>query len=429
MSDEACESLPPDDHRALAQRLDLCHFQDEAPGMAFWHPRGWVLYRLLEETVREHARAGGYREVRTPQVLRRPIWERSGHWGAFRGGGGGGGAAGRGAMFAFGEGADEAALKPVSCPGHIQIVQRMAPSWRDLPLRIAELGLVHRDEASGTLHGLLRLRQFTQDDGHIFCAPDDAEPEVERFCRGLLAFYARFGMADVSLALSLRPPPEGRLGDDAGWDRAERILADVAGRLGVPCEVQPGAGAIYGPKLEVLVRDRRGRAWQCGTIQIDFVMPQRFDLRYVDAAGERRHVAILHRALFGSLERFMGLLLERHGAELPAWLAPEQVSVIPVGAAHAERAAAVCRELAARGLRARLDADAATLARRVLRAHQDGVPFVVVIGDREVAGGTLSARAAGDGKDAWSGPGGGVIEELGRRCAVPGVAADEGAAA
>ncbi len=409
MSDQACESLPEDDHRALAARLDLLHFQDEAPGMAFWHPRGLVLYRLLEEAVRAHVRAAGYREVRTPQVLRRPIWERSGHWASFHG-----------SMFAFGEGADEAALKPVSCPGHIQIVRRMAPSWRDLPLRIAELGLVHRDEPAGTLHGLLRVKQFTQDDGHIFCAPDDVEPEAERFCRELLAFYRRFGIADVEVALSLRPPPEARLGDDAVWDRAEGVLTRVVERLGVPCTVQPGAGAIYGPKLELVLRDRRGRPWQCGTVQIDFVMPQRFDLRYVDASGERRHVAILHRALLGSLERFLGLLLERNGAELPAWLAPEQVAVIPVGAAHAGPAAEACRALEAAGLRARLDDDPATLARRVLRAHHDGVPFAVVIGDREVGAGTLAARARAG---TWSGAAADVIGELARRCAAPPAAA------
>ncbi|HWO18135.1 MAG TPA: threonine--tRNA ligase [Kofleriaceae bacterium] len=405
MSDEACESIPDSDHRALAQRLGLLHFQDEAPGMAFWHPRGWTLYRLLEEAVRAHVRAAGYQEVRTPQVLRRPIWERSGHWGSFHG-----------SMFVLGEGADQAALKPVSCPGHIQIVRRMAPSWRDLPIRIAELGLVHRDEERGALHGLLRLKQFTQDDGHIFCAPDDAPAEAERFCRELLAFYRRFGLDDISLALSLRPPPGVRLGDDAAWDRAERVLADIIERLGVPCEVQPGAGAIYGPKLELLVRDRRGRAWQCGTVQIDFVMPQRFDLRYVDAGGERRHVAILHRALFGSLERFLGILLEHHGAELPAWLAPEQVAVVPVGPAHAEAAAAAHRALAAAGLRARVDADAATLGKRVLRAHQDGVPFVAVVGEREIADGTLSAR---DRAGTWSGPAAEIVAELARRCAPP----------
>src|SRR6185295_19224345 len=313
--------IPPDDHRALISRLDLCHFQDEAPGMVFWHPRGWTLFQLMEQAVRDHVRAAGYREVRTPQLLRRPVWERSGHWGKFHD-----------AMFAFGEGPDEAALKPVSCPGHIQLVRRLAPAWRDLPIRLAEFGLVHRDEASGTLHGLMRLRQFTQDDGHIFCSDDQVAGEIERFCRDLPAFYRRFGFDDVSVVLSLRPDP--RLGDDAWWDRAERELADVVAGLGISCDVQPGAGAIYGPKLELVLRDRRGRPWQCGTIQLDFVMPQRFDLRYVDAAGERRHVVMLHRALYGSIERFLGILLEHHGGALPPWLAPEQVAVVPVSAVH-----------------------------------------------------------------------------------------------
>jgi threonyl-tRNA synthetase len=395
--------LPPDDHRALAQRLDLCHFQDDAPGMVFWHPRGWTLYRILEEAVRDHT-AHGYREVRTPQLLRKAIWEASGHWGEFRDG-----------MFVVsGAGHDDAALKPVSCPGHIQIVKRLAPSWRDLPIRIAEFGLVHRDEASGSLHGLLRLRQFTQDDGHIFCTDDQIAGEVERFCRELPAFYRRFGFADVSCALSLRPA--NRLGEDAWWDRAERILADVADGLGVPVDVQPGGGAIYGPKLEFVLRDRRGTPWQCGTIQLDFVMPQRFDVRYVEASGERRHAVMLHRALFGSLERFAGMLLEQHGAHLPAWLAPDQISVIPVGEGHAEAARRIAGELAAAGLRARLDGGGETLARRVAIAHDDGVPFVVVLGDAELRDGTLALRAA---NARWSAPVAEAVADLVERCRRP----------
>ncbi|HEX7837413.1 MAG TPA: threonine--tRNA ligase [Kofleriaceae bacterium] len=391
-------SLPPDDHRALMARLDLCHFQDEAPGMVFWHPRGFALYRLLEGAVRAQL-AGGYREVRTPQLLRRPVWERSGHWGKFHD-----------AMFAVGEGKDEAALKPVSCPGHIQIVRRLAPSWRDLPIRLAEFGLCHRDEASGTLHGLMRLRQFTQDDGHIFCTDDQVAAEIERFCRELPVFYRRFGFAELSLALSLRP--DNRLGDDAWWDRAERELGEVVAGLGLPCEIQPGAGAIYGPKLEVILRDRRGRPWQCGTIQLDFVMPQRFDLRYVDPEGKRRHVVMLHRALFGSIERFLGILLEHHGAALPAWLSPEQVSVAPVSSRHAPVAAEIAEQLAHAGLRARLDVED-SLARRIAVAHHDGVPFVAIIGDREAAGGSLTVRAA-DGQA--TAPVGEAIADLVRRC-------------
>ncbi len=393
--------LPEDDHRALATRLDLCHFQDEAPAMVFWHPRGWTLYRLLEEAARAHVLAAGYREVRTPQLLRRPVWESSGHWGKFHD-----------AMFAVGDGAEEAALKPVSCPGHIQLVRRQAPSWRDLPIRLAEFGLVHRDEPAGTLHGLMRLRQFTQDDGHVFCDDAQVAGEVARFCRDLPGFYRRFGFDQVSVALSLRP--EQRLGDDAWWDRAERELAEVVAGLGLPCEVQPGAGAIYGPKLEFVLRDRRGRPWQCGTIQLDFVMPQRFDLRYVDAGGERRHLVMLHRALFGSIERFLGVLLEHHGAALPAWLAPEQVAVMPIAAAHQARAAELHARLAGAGLRSRLDDDDRTLARRIAQAHHDGVPFVAVVGQREVDDGTVAIRSR---DDRWTAPVDEAIAELVRRAA------------
>ncbi len=395
--------LPPDDHRALMARLDLCHFQDDAPGMAFWHPRGWTLFRLLEEAVRRQVAASGYREVRTPQLLRRAVWERSGHWGKFHD-----------AMFAVGEGADEAALKPVSCPGHIQIVRRLAPSWRDLPIRLAELGLVHRDEPSGTLHGLMRLRQFTQDDGHIFCAAEQVADEVSRFCRDLPAFYRQLGFDEVSVALSLRP--DNRLGDDAWWDRAERELGEIVAELGLPCEVQPGAGAIYGPKLEFILRDRRGRPWQLGTIQLDFVMPQRFDVRYVDADGERRHVVMLHRALFGSIERFLGILLEHHGAALPAWLAPEQVAVLPISASQRDGAALIRDRFVAAGLRSRLDDGDQTLSRRIALAHQAGVPIVAVVGDRELRDGTLSLRAR-DGQRTLAVAE--AVADVVRQCAVP----------
>ncbi|MEO8702046.1 MAG: threonine--tRNA ligase [Kofleriaceae bacterium] len=401
MHEQAHEShaplIPPDDHRALATRLDLCHFSDEAPGMVYWHPRGLAIVRVLEEAVRAHVRAAGYREVRTPQLVRRSTWETSGHWDAFRD-----------AMFAFG---DVAALKPVSCPGHIEIVRRAAPSWRDLPLRLAEFGVVHRDEPSGTLHGLMRLRQFTQDDGHIFCTDDQIAEEISRFCRELPAFYRRFGFEHIELALSLRPA--NRLGEDAWWNRAEAMLAEVVAALGLSCEVQLGAGAIYGPKLELVLRDRRGRAWQCGTIQLDFVMPQGFDVRYADAEGGKRHVVMLHRALFGSIERFLGILLEHHGAALPAWLAPEQVAVVPVTEAHHERAVAIAGELA--GLRVRVDGAEAALGRRVARAHHDGVPYVVVIGDREVREGTLAVRTP---ERQWSGSIAEVQADLIAGCAV-----------
>jgi len=389
-----------DDHRSLAQRLDLAHFQDEAPGMAFWHPNGLVLYRLLEEAARRHIAAEGYREVRTPQVLRRPVWELSGHWSHFQGG-----------MFQVPDGSVEAALKPVSCPGHIQIVKRAAPSYRDLPIRLAELGVCHRDEPGGTLHGLLRLRQFTQDDGHIFCSEDQAEAEAERFCRNLPGFYRAFGFEKLSVALSLRP--DERAGDDASWDRAEGMLRAVLDRVGLDYAVQPGQGAFYGPKIEYALEDRHGRAWQCGTIQLDMVMPVRFDVRYADASGERRHVVMLHRALYGSLERFLGILLEHHGASLPPWLAPVQVAVLPV-AGGGDYAADLARRL--RGLRVQVDDREETLARRVAEAHDLGVPFVAVAGAREAASRSVALRGR-DGQQVLAEAE--AVAALERACAAP----------
>jgi threonyl-tRNA synthetase len=395
--------LHDDDHRKLAQHLDLLHFQEEAPGMVFWHPRGLALYRLLEHAARACCDAQGYREVKTPQLVRRPIWEASGHWQHFAAG-----------MFRLDDQAVEAGIKPVSCPGHVQIVNRRVPSYRELPIRLSELGVVHRDEPSGALHGLLRLRQFTQDDGHVFCAEEQAASEIDRFCRALPAFYAAFGFDRLSLAFATRP--EQRAGDDADWDRAEAMLASVLSKLGVPHVVQPGEGAFYGPKLELSLCDRAGRAWQCGTIQLDLVMPQRFDLRYVDADGEKKPLVMLHRALYGSLERFLGILLEHHGARLPAWLAPQQVVVLPVADAHLPWARQVEHALCSSGLRAQLDARAESLARRVAEAHDDAVPFVAVVGAREVQAGSVTLRAR-DGQQTL--PFERAVELLKQRCALP----------
>jgi threonyl-tRNA synthetase len=401
---------PALDHRNLGSKLDLFHFQDEAPGMVFWHPRGFALYRLLEEAARRAVDAAGYREVRTPQVLRRAIWEASGHWQHFRDG-----------MFRLeGEGVRqgaEAALKPVSCPGHVQIARRAAPSFRDLPMRLAEFGLVHRDEPSGTLHGLLRLRQFTQDDGHVFCSEAQAEDEVERFCRSVAPFYRAFGFERLSVVLSLRP--DDRAGDDALWDHAEAALAAVVGRLGVPHEVQPKGGAFYGPKLEFVLHDRLGRAWQCGTIQFDLVMPRRFDLRYVDSGGERRHVVMLHRALFGSLERFLGMLLEHHGGALPAWLAPEQIAVLPVAPEHAAWGEQVGARLRAAGLRAKVVAPSESLGRRIAASHEGAIPFAAIVGAREVAAGGLTLRARGGGGAQRALALEEAVAELAAQCAAP----------
>jgi threonyl-tRNA synthetase len=363
--------LDEDDHRQLGQRLDLFHLQEEAPGMVFWHPRGFTLHRLLEDAVRRNMRRDGYQEVRTPQIMRRPIWDASGHWDNFSAG-----------MFRLAEDDQQAAVKPVNCPGHLQIVARMAPSYRDLPLRLGELGLVHRNEPSGTLHGLFRLRQFTQDDGHVFCVEEQVEPEVVRFCSGLREFYSSFGFEDMFVGFSTRPAQ--RAGSDEVWDRAEAALLAAARSAGLDCKVQPGEGAFYGPKLEFVLQDRLGRAWQCGTIQLDFVLPERFDISYVDASGARRRPAMLHRAVLGSVERFLGILLEQVRGALPPWLAPDQVVVAPVADAQEPYAREALARLCDAGVRASLDARAETLSRRIVDAHAAGVPLFAVVGKREV---------------------------------------------
>jgi threonyl-tRNA synthetase len=334
---------------------------------------------LLEDHVRQRMQAEGYREVRTPQVYAQPLWERSGHWENFREN-----------MFLVEDGERHLALKPVSCPGHIELVQRMAPSYRDLPLRLGEFGLVHRSEPGGALHGLFRLRQFTQDDGHIFCAEDQVQQEVVRFARSLKDFYAGLGFDEVQVAFSSRPAQ--RAGGDESWDKAESWLLSAAKEAGLECLMQPGQGAFYGPKLEFVLKDRLGRAWQCGTIQLDLVLPERFDLRYVDASGARVRPVMLHRALLGSLERFIGVLLEHHGGALPAWLAPEQVVVASVGEAaqdYAERFAARLREA---GCRARADIRGESLSKKIVDAHGAGAPWLVVVGNREVAASGVRLR-------------------------------------
>jgi threonyl-tRNA synthetase len=378
-----------DDHRAIGKRLDLFHFQEEAPGMVFWHPRGLAIYRELEEASRRHVRRDGYKEVRGPQVLRQPIWEQSGHWKHFREN-----------MFVLEE--DEgrfAALKPVSCPGHLEIARRMALSYRDLPVRLAELGVCHRNEQSGALSGLFRLRQFVQDDGHVFCAEDQVVEEVARFCASIEPFYRAFGFDRVEVALAGRP--ESRFGEDAVWDRAEAALAEGARRGGLEFEHVPGGGAFYGPKIEIGLVDRSGRSWQCGTIQLDFFLPERFDVAYVDADGSRRRPAMLHRALYGSLERFLAIVLEEHEGRLPPWLSPEQVRILPLHESEAAAAAALARELGERGVRAEIDGSNESVAKRVALAHAWEVPYVVAIGPREVEGGFVDLRGR-DGRSSVS---------------------------
>jgi threonyl-tRNA synthetase len=369
--------LDSDDHREIGRRLGLFHFQEEAAGMVFWHPRGYRTLRALEQLIRRHAEADGFAEVRTPQLLRQPLWEASGHWQHFRAG-----------MFVLDQ--DAIALKPVSCPGHLEILRRRAPSYRELPLRYSELGLVHRHEPSGTLHGLFRLRQFTQDDGHVFCEEAQIEPEVARFCGSLLRLYAALGFERVEVGFATRP--DDRAGSDEVWDRAEGLLQGAAERAGLALKHLPKAGAFYGPKLEFALPDRLGRSWQCGTIQLDLVLPERFDVEYVDAAGRKRRPLMLHRATLGSLERFLGIVLEQHRGHLPAWLAPDQVVVLPVGGAQHAYAREVAAQLQRAGLRAICDARDESLARRIALAHELAIPFVCVVGQREQQASSVSLR-------------------------------------
>jgi threonyl-tRNA synthetase len=367
------------DHKQIGQKLGLFHLQEEAPGMVFWHPAGLVLVRAMEDAVRRRLVTDGFVEVLTPQLVRRPIWEASGHWENFRA-----------HMFAFGDPGREEALKPVSCPCHIQIVERMAPSYRDLPIRLAEFGVVHRDEDDGALNGLFRLRQFTQDDGHIFCEKDQLQDEVVRFCASVGAIYEAFGFASSSVALSTRPAQ--RTGDDSMWDLAEQVLDAAARRGGLEPSLQPGEGAFYGPKLEFSLQDRLGRSWQCGTIQLDFAMPERFGLSFVDAQGAKARPVMLHRAILGSLERFLAVLLEHHQRALPPWLAPEQVRVLPVSDAQAGYARAIAETLQHSGLRATVAQGGQTLSRAIVDAHEAGVPFLAVVGKREAAASQVTLR-------------------------------------
>lgn len=373
--------MDPFDHRHLGNELDLFHFEPEAPGMVFWHPRGLALLQTLEGALRRILWQDGFREVRTPQLLRLPIWQASGHLSHFAGG-----------MFHVPEEGAPAALKPVNCPGHMKIAHRMSLSYRDLPLRLAEFGVVHRNEPSGTLHGLFRLRQFTQDDGHIFCLFDQVEAEVERFCRSLRELYAALGFEAMQLAFSDRPPE--RVGDDASWDRAEQLLQSAAQRAGLPLSHHPGEGAFYGPKLEFVLQDRSGRSWQCGTIQLDLFLPERFDVQYADRDGRRQRPVMLHRALLGSLERFLGILLEHHQGRLPAWLAPEQVVVLPVAEECHAYAREVERVLRGASLRARADLRAESLSKKIAEAHDLAIPVAAVVGPREAAARSVAIRAA-----------------------------------
>jgi threonyl-tRNA synthetase len=324
-------------------------------------------------------RAAGFAPVRTPQLLARSLWEASGHWEKFGE-----------SMFVAEDGKRPYALKPMSCPGHIQVFRSRLRSWRELPLRYSEFGLCHRNEPSGALQGLMRTRAFTQDDAHIFCAEDQVEAEVAAFCRLLRAVYADFGFPDFAVGFSTRPAV--RAGPDEAWDRAEAMLAGAAEAAGLAFRHQPGEGAFYGPKLEFILKDRMGRDWQCGTIQLDFVLPERLDAGYIDAEGRRVRPAVIHHAVLGSIERFIGMLLEHHRGFLPLWLAPEQVVVAPIGEGQAGYAAQVAGAFEAAGLRVRLDDRPERLARKIVDARGQAVPVLAAVGTREERAGSVSLR-------------------------------------
>ncbi|TSD88421.1 threonine--tRNA ligase [Mycobacterium sp. KBS0706] len=367
------------DHRSLGNRLDLFHQQEDGPGMVFWHPRGWALYRVVEDHVRRRMARAGYREVRTPQLLARGLWNRSGHWQKF-------GAQ----MYAVADEGRIMALKPMSCPGHVQIFNKRVRSHRELPIRYFEFGAVHRNEPSGALQGLMRARGFVQDDAHVFCLEQQVEAEVARFCSLLRRIYADFGFDHFDVAFATRPAQ--RAGSDEVWDRAEAALADAARQAGLDFETLPGEGAFYGPKLEFHLRDSRGRRWQCGVIQLDLVMPERLGAAYVDEHGNHQLPVMLHHAVLGSLERFIGILLEHHEGKLPLWLAPEQLVVASIGADDAVPACRVAEAFEAAGLRVALDARPERLSRKIVDAHADGVPVLAAIGAREARDGTVALR-------------------------------------
>ncbi len=367
------------DHRKLGRQLDLFHMQPEAPGMVFWHPRGWVLYRVVQDYIRDRLRRHGYEEVRTPEVVDRSLWERSGHWDKFRE-----------VMFTTSSENRDYAIKPMNCPCHVQIFNQGIKSYRDLPLRLAEFGSCHRNEPSGTLHGLMRVRHFVQDDAHIFCTEDQIESEVSAFIDLLYAVYSDFGFDKVIIRLSTRP--EARVGSDAVWDKAEAALGLALEHKGLAYALQPGEGAFYGPKIEFSLTDCIGRVWQCGTIQVDFSMPERLGAQFVAEDGGRRVPVMLHRAILGSLERFIGILIEEHAGIMPLWLAPLQVAVLSITDAHAEYAREVEAALKGAGIRAVADLRNEKIGLKIREHTLSRVPYLAIVGGREVADRSVAVR-------------------------------------
>jgi threonyl-tRNA synthetase len=397
------------DHRRLGRELDLFHIGEEAVGSVFWHPKGWRLFRIIENYLRMRLDAAGYLEVKGPQLLDRSLWEASGHWEKFREN-----------MF-IAESRDDKvlALKPMNCPGHVLIFRNRLHSYRELPLRLAEFGSCHRNEPSGALHGIMRVRAFTQDDAHIFCTEDQVTAESIAFCDLLLSVYRDFGFDDVVIKFADRPPV--RAGSDEVWDRAEAALRNAVEAAGLSYTLNPGEGAFYGPKLEFVLRDALGRDWQCGTLQVDFVLPERLDASYVGEDGGRHRPVMLHRAIFGSLERFIGVLIEHYAGRLPLWLAPVQIVVASITSEAAEYAAEVARECVSAGLRAELDAGNEKITYKVREHSLAKVPIMLVVGRREAANRSVALRRLG-GKEQEALALGEAVARLNQEAAVPGSA-------
>ncbi|MEN9829675.1 MAG: hypothetical protein RLZZ409_413 [Pseudomonadota bacterium] len=373
------------DHRKLGKSLDLFHVQDNAPGLVFWHPKGWAIWQVVEQYLRRVYVEAGYLEIKCPQILDRSLWEKSGHWEHYKDN-----------MFTTASENREYAVKPMNCPGHVQVFNSGLRSYRDLPLRYGEFGSCHRNESSGSLHGLLRVRGFTQDDGHIFCTEDQIQEEVFAFTQKLLEVYKDFGFDNVIYRLSTRPA--NRVGSDESWDKAEKALSDALDRTGVSWELLPGEGAFYGPKIEYSLKDSLGRVWQCGTIQVDFNMPVRLGAEYVADDNTRRHPVMLHRAIVGSLERFIGILIENHAGAMPAWLAPVQVTVASITEAQADYAQSVAKMLQRHGFRAESDLRNDKISFKIRELSLQKLPFILVVGDKEKAANQVAVRAYG-GKD------------------------------
>ena len=367
------------DHRKIGKALDLFHQQEEAPGMVFWHPKGWALWQVVEQYMRRVYRDSGYQEVRCPQILDVSLWKKSGHWDNYQEN-----------MFFTESEKRTYAVKPMNCPGHVQVFNHGLHSYRDLPIRYGEFGSCHRNEPSGALHGIMRVRSFTQDDGHIFCTEDQIESEVTAFHRQAMQVYADFGFSDISLKIALRP--EKRLGTDAVWDKAESALRAALAACGVQWEELPGEGAFYGPKIEYHMRDSIGRGWQVGTMQVDFMMPERLGAEYVDESSSKRHPVMLHRAIVGSMERFIGILIESHAGALPTWLAPVQAVVMNITDAQADFVENAQKALVKAGFRVGKDLRNEKIGYKIREHTLQRVPYLLVVGDRERENGQVSVR-------------------------------------